>query len=192
MPDKFVFPGGRVDRADGRIRPLRDLSAHVARRLAHRSTPARARAIALAAIRETFEETGLLVGQPAPRPLRSRSPVWGAFLRAGIAPDLAPLELVARAVTPPGEPRRFDARFLMADASCIQGELHERPTGSGELLHLRWVDLEQARKLDLPRITRIVIDEVDKRLAVSAAEAARMPVPFYRYETNEPFLELVP
>ena len=124
--------------------------------------------------------------------MRSRSPVWGAYLRAGVAPDLAPLELVARAVTPPGEPRRFDARFLMADASCIQGELDERPRGSGELLDLHWVDLEQAKGLDLARITRLGIDELEKRLAVPGAEARRLPVPFYRYEASQPSLELVP
>ncbi len=67
MPNKFVFPGGRVDPADSRIRPVEDLRPEVARLLLSRmrGTPSenRARALALAAIRETFEETGLAVGR---------------------------------------------------------------------------------------------------------------------------------
>lgn len=63
MPSKFVFPGGRLDAADSRVKPLQDLHPQVLERLVlrmrGRPSPARARALAIAAVRETFEEVGL-------------------------------------------------------------------------------------------------------------------------------------
>ncbi len=191
MPDKFVFPGGRVDAADHRVEPASELRPAVAARVAHGVSSARARALAMAAVRETFEETGLIVGRRSSERRSSRSPAWAAFLRTGVVPDLAPFDLVGRAITPHDAPRRFDARFFMADASTIQGEVHESPTGSGELLDLSWVSLDEARRLDLPAITRIVIDEVAKRLDATPQEAARIPVPFYRWSGTKPVLELL-
>jgi hypothetical protein len=101
-----------------------------------------------------------------------------------VVPDLAPLELVARAVTPPDQARRFDARFFMADASGIQGDAHADLAGSGELLDLHWVALGRALELDLPRITRLVIGQVGRRLAGELP-----PVPFYHYRDGEPVYE---
>ena len=83
LPDKFVFPGGRVDPADGRVIPRRGLRPEVEASLRKGCSAARARALAMAAIRETFEETGLLVGRETPSPPRTRSRSWAAFLAAG-------------------------------------------------------------------------------------------------------------
>jgi 8-oxo-dGTP pyrophosphatase MutT (NUDIX family) len=187
MPDKFVFPGGRVDPADGRIRPLTPLQPEVERKLVHGCSPRRARAIAMAAIRETFEETGLLVGEVASRVPRSRSSAWRAFLDHGIVPSLGVLDLVARAVTPPGGPRRYDARFFMTDASNIHGDAHDELVGSGELLELHWVPLDRARELDLPEVTHMVIGEIRKRLA--AADPTVLPVPFVRWSRRGTVLD---
>ena len=191
MPEKFVFPGGQVDPGDHRIEPARGLRPSVEARVAHGVSRARARALAMAAVRETFEETGLIVGRRTSQRRSSRSPAWAAFLRTGVLPDLAPFEFVARAITPRDQPRRFDARFFMTDASAVQGEVHESPTGSGELLELSWVSLDEARRLDLPAITRVVIDEVAKRLQARPRERARIPVPFYRWSGVKPVLELL-
>jgi 8-oxo-dGTP pyrophosphatase MutT (NUDIX family) len=179
MPDKFVFPGGRVDPIDARVRPLTPLRPEVERRLVRGCSRARARGLAMAAIRETFEETGLLVGEKVEAVPRTRSPAWRAFLSHAIVPSLEVLELVARAITPPGNPRRFDARFFMTDASAIHGDAHDELAGSGELLDVQWVELERAQELDLPEVTHMVIDEVRKRLA--APEPSALPVPFVRY-----------
>lgn len=179
MPDKFVFPGGRVDRADSRVVPLTPLRSDVEARLLRGCARARARALAIAAIRETYEETGLLVGEPAERVPRTRSRSWGALLRHGVVPSLRVLDLVARAITPPGSLRRFDARFFMTDAANVHGDVHEELAGSGELLDLHWVPLARARELDLPDVTRMVIDEVRKRLAAPADSS--IPVPFVRW-----------
>ena len=97
------------------------------RRLCRGCSATRARALALAAIRETYEETGLVVGEPDTPTLRSRSPAWADFLRHDANPRLDVLHYIARAITPPYRNRRFDARFFMVDAEHIQGEVHERP-----------------------------------------------------------------
>jgi 8-oxo-dGTP pyrophosphatase MutT (NUDIX family) len=164
MPNKFVFPGGKVDAGDGRLRPPMDLHPAVLRRLSQGCSETRARALAMAAIRETFEETGLVLGEPDSPTLVSRSPHWKNFLQHDVNPRLDTLHLVARAITPPYRNRRFDARFFMADAELIQGGVRLDSGGSGELLELHWVTLRDARALELPNITRLVLDEVERRV----------------------------
>ena len=164
MPNKFVFPGGKVDAGDHRLQPPYDLHPAVMARLRRGSSATRARALAMAAIRETYEETGLVLGEPDTPTLKTRSPHWRSFLQYDVNPRLDRLHLVARAITPPYRSRRYDARFFMADADLIQGDVHEAPQGSGELLRLHWVSLEDARELALPSITRMVLGEVERRL----------------------------
>jgi 8-oxo-dGTP pyrophosphatase MutT (NUDIX family) len=107
QPNKFVFPGGRIDPGDERIKACIG------------TTPSRARGLALAAVRETFEETGVLLGERTAGVPRTRAPAWAKFFAHGIVPRLDTFDLVARAVTPPGRTRRFDARFFMVDGSAI-------------------------------------------------------------------------
>jgi len=164
MPNKYVFPGGKVDPGDSRIKPPMDLHPAVLARLASGCSESRARALALAAIRETYEETGLVLGEPDTATLTTRSPHWRDFLQYGVNPRLDTLHLIARAITPPYRSKRFDARFFMAEADLIQGDIHQAPEGSGELLALHWVSMSDALKLDLPNITRMVLAEVERRL----------------------------
>jgi 8-oxo-dGTP pyrophosphatase MutT (NUDIX family) len=161
MPGKWVFPGGRIDRADFAAPFATDLRPEVAARLGKTAPPNRARALALAAVRETFEEVGLLLARPAPT--RPGSGPWRAFLAQGALPDLGALDFVARAVTPPVSPRRFDARFFMAEAEGLLSP--ERQDDCGELDEIAWVNFEEALKLDLPSITRFVLREIPLRLA---------------------------
>lgn len=182
MPNKFVFPGGKVDRADSRIRPPHDLHPDVMKRLTRGCSESRARALALAAIRETYEETGLVLGEPETPTLKTRSPAWAEFLAHDINPRLDILHYVARAITPPYRNRRFDARFFMVDARHIQGELHERPEGSGELLDLHWVPLSEAKEMaQLPHITRAVLVELQRRLAAGEGPGAAGPFVYTRH-----------
>jgi 8-oxo-dGTP pyrophosphatase MutT (NUDIX family) len=175
MPSKWVFPGGRVDRGDFTAPSASELAPEVEARLAltlrHRS-PALPRALAMAAVRETFEEVGLLLARPAPA--RPAAGAWRDFLAQGAAPDLAALQFVARAITPPYRPRRFDARFFMADAEALVSL--ERQPDCGELDEIAWVDLDEALALDLPNITRFVVAEVAERL-----KGAERPAPFMRF-----------
>jgi 8-oxo-dGTP pyrophosphatase MutT (NUDIX family) len=187
MPNKFVFPGGRLDAADGRVPPLTGLRPEVEAKVARGCSAAKARALGMAAIRETFEETGLLVGERAASRPRTRSPSWRAFLAHGVVPSLEVLDFVARAITPPGEARRFDARFFMADAVHVHGDAHDELEGSGELLDLRWIPFSEAQHLDLPHITGLVIGELSKRLA--AADPSGIPVPFVRFRGGRNVVE---
>jgi 8-oxo-dGTP pyrophosphatase MutT (NUDIX family) len=175
MPDKWVFPGGRVDAADSRAPAAAELRPEVERCLSEGGVRRPARAFALAAVRETFEETGLIVGKPATIPGRVPA-AWREFSAHGAAPDLSHLHFICRAITPPKRPRRFDARFFYAEADAVL--LDDRPHASGdELLHVEWFTPEEAEKLDLPMVTRFVIGQVRKRLAGENPEP-----PFLRWQ----------
>ncbi|MCB1701508.1 MAG: NUDIX hydrolase [Halioglobus sp.] len=180
MPNKFVFPGGKVDAGDHRLQPPYDLHPAVMSRLTRDCSETRARALALAAIRETYEETGLVLGEPDTPTLKTRSPHWRNFLQYDVNPRLDRLHLVARAITPPYRNRRYDARFFMADADLIQGDVHEAPEGSGELLRLHWVSLSDAHALALPSITRMVLDEVERRLEQGHTPEDTGPFVYFR------------
>jgi len=172
MPDKWVFPGGRIHPSDFRVPVASELRHEVADALARGCPGKRGRALALAAIRETFEETGLLLARPAP-PRTSRGE-WRDFVKAGALPDLGALDYVARAVTPPGRTRRFDARFFVADADAL---LSLDPVViSDELGEVAWFDWAAAAKLDLPAITRVILAEVAARF-----ETPGRPIPFHRF-----------
>ena len=162
MPDKWVFPGGRVDRTDVLAPAAAELLPHVEARLSEGNVRRRARAFALAAVRETFEETGLVVGKSGT--LQGSVPAaWAQYATHAAAADLSRFEFICRAITPPYRPRRFDARFFFAAAEDVL--LDDRPHASGdELLHVEWFDLDEAAKLDLPTVTRFVIGEVRRRL----------------------------
>lgn len=164
MPDKWVFPGGRVDPGDARARALCELNASVEALLRAGGQVRRPpRAFALAAVRETREEAGLVLGDER-------------------GPDLSKLQFVARAITPPYRPRRFDARFFLADAAEVLA--HDEPEAGEELLHTRWFSLDEAEALDLPSITRFVLKEVRTRLSGEAIDP-----PFLRWSRGSHTLE---
>ena len=158
MPNRYVFPGGRVDRADAHVPIATPLNRFVDARLQKAATALRARALAVAAVRETFEESGLMLAKPLKggAPDRDFGEHWKGFLDKGLAPALHHLDYIARAVTPPGRPRRFNARFFMMDAEAVQGTMKD----STEIYDLRWVSLEAARKLPLPTITGLMLGEI--------------------------------
>lgn len=174
MPSKYVFPGGAVDPEDadaplaGRLR-----EPHRRRLVAEPrgDAPPDPDAIAAAALRELAEETGLLMGS-AGGPRNS----WPGYAETGTSPDAGALTYVFRAITPPGRPRRFDAHFFVADAASITGDPDDFGRACDELSHLHWVRLSQARTLNLPFITEVVLAEVAE-LAASVAHDAPLPLP---------------
>ncbi|MBS0294710.1 MAG: NUDIX domain-containing protein [Proteobacteria bacterium] len=171
MASKWVFPGGRIARSDYRAPAATELKPETQALVDRGLKSPRARGLGMAAIRETFEETGLLLARPSPP--RPALGVWRQFLERGVAPDLAALDLVARAITPPGRTRRFDARFFMADAEALTAL--EPDSGDRELDEIAWLSIADMRDLDLPQITRFVVGEVADRLA-----NGRRPLPLVR------------
>jgi 8-oxo-dGTP pyrophosphatase MutT (NUDIX family) len=180
MPGRYVFPGGRVDPADKHVPVEEDLRPSDLEKLlvAMKGSPsvARARALALAAVRETFEEAGLLIGTPVGAGALPRAPTWQAFFATGYRPALGRLTFFARAITPPGRPRRFDSRFFCVDAEAI---VHRAKIADGELSDLEWHSIAQARSLELPNITRVVLEDLGERIAAGALYTGDFPVPFY-------------
>ncbi|MFV0490902.1 MAG: NUDIX hydrolase [Pseudorhodobacter sp.] len=165
MPSKFVFPGGAVDPADHEIALVKPLPPSSATGLSRESHLA-PEVLAAAAIRELWEETGLALGEPAdwPNPPEDRDQDWQGFADLGIRPSGEGLRFIFRAITPPGRPRRFDARFFLVDARHIAGDPDDFSAAADELSHLHWVTLTKARALDLPFVTEVVLAEVQEHL----------------------------
>ena len=183
MPGKFVFPGGRIEIHDRRMPSVSELRPEIAERLTRRvfgRSADRGRALALTAIRETYEETGLLLGREnaGVAPSRRDHGGWQPFFDRGILPDLDGVTFIGRAITPPRRPKRFDTRFFAVDRQSIRSEEPGFVGPDKELVELVWVDLDEARRLDLPRITSIMLEELEHRIGEGFPHDA--PVPFYR------------
>ncbi|WP_249120383.1 NUDIX hydrolase [Plastoroseomonas hellenica] len=140
MPNVLVFPGGAVDGADHYAKPLTPLPEATRIALERKATPSLAHALAVAAVRELFEETGLALGERR---------------GAGFAPDLGGIEYLCRAVTPASSPIRFNARFLVAPGERLKGDI----AGSGELDDLGWYTRDAAHAGHLAPITALVMEE---------------------------------
>jgi 8-oxo-dGTP pyrophosphatase MutT (NUDIX family) len=193
MPGKFVFPGGRMDPDDKTVAATRELRPGEAAKLLidmkGRPSAARARGLALTAVRETFEEAGLIIGGGAVVATGELAPpsenpsletpaakTWRLFHEHGFAPDLAPLTYLARAITPPGRPRRFDTRFFCVEASAIA---KTTDYNDGELSGLVWMTLAESRDLDLPPITRVILEDLAERIAARSLNDPSVPIPYY-------------
>jgi 8-oxo-dGTP pyrophosphatase MutT (NUDIX family) len=145
------------------------------------TSPELVRALPRAAVRELWEETGLVLGRPDPEAAASPvPPSWRGFFAAGYVPHTSALRLCFRAITPPGRPRRFDARFFLAEADALAQGGEDFAGAGGELAHLRWIDLDTARGLPLPFITEVVLSEV----AALLAEPGPRPVPFFHQQAG--------
>ncbi len=185
MPNKFVFPGGAVDAGDAHV-PLAARGAEPClSRLAQGAradAPANlAQALLVAAIRELWEETGQILGARAPWP----GPVpedWRAFAARGYIPSPDGLAFICRAITPPGNPRRFDARFFVADAVRLASDPDDFSAASEELSNLQWIAFDDLLHFDLPFITQVALAEIKARLPNLSAPPS---VPFFKNNDEE-------
>lgn len=185
LPGVFVFPGGRVDRGDWRTRlagtyddgTLKNLTI----RMRSGQGEARARALGVTAVRETYEETGVLVGRTDARDHVPSGDAWTPFAERGVALDLGALRYLSRAVTPPGRPRRFDTRFFVADRNAVAAIDPECVGENAELEEIKWVEIAAAREMKLAPITLVVLDELLARLQADPELSPEMPVPLFRW-----------
>jgi len=187
LPGSFVFPGGGVDAAD-RLMPVcaaldpraeAKLMLHI-----RRPSVANARGLALAAIRETFEETGLLLGSKRESAPAAPPGPWTAFAEANIHPDLSTVHFIARAITPPRRARRYDTRFFTADATAIAHRIEGKVGPDAELVELVWVPLDGIKeRIELLAITEIVLADLDKQIKEGFSHD--LPVPFYRVRSGK-------
>jgi 8-oxo-dGTP pyrophosphatase MutT (NUDIX family) len=186
MPGKVVFPGGGVDAADRHAPSADELDPAVEAKLLSgmrgRPSRSRARALALAAIREAFEETGVVIGRPGAPTRPAPDATWRRFHALGLLPSLSPLRLIARAVTPPRRPRRFDARFF-----AVFGEHIARciAVPEDELMSPEWLTFEETGNQDLPAITRAVLADLQMRLTRDPELSPDAPVPFHYMRSGQ-------
>jgi 8-oxo-dGTP pyrophosphatase MutT (NUDIX family) len=180
MPGKFVFPGGRIEPQDRIMFAATELHPDAQQKLSERvGSPSAeyARSFPLAAVRELAEETGLLLGVKRDAAPAVPGDIWAEFAKAKVHPDLAHLHFIARAITPPKRPRRFDTRFFTADFTAVAHTIDGIVGPDSELVELVWVPIEEATKLDMATITGVVLEELLAR--VEAGMAHSLPVPFY-------------
>jgi 8-oxo-dGTP pyrophosphatase MutT (NUDIX family) len=181
LPGKFVFPGGRSEPEDAAMKAASGLLPETVRKLAAPATGcplSNPNTLALTAVRELFEETGFLLGDRIASPIGAPPGTsWTEFETALILPNLSKLHYVARALTPPGFPRRFDAHFFAASlndiAKTIEGHVH----AEAELVELRWVTITELASLDILQVTHFIALELAQQL--TAGLGHDRPVPYF-------------
>ncbi len=157
----LVFPGGRVESTDAALAPAEDPLG----------------AFRVAAIREAWEESGILLAQP-PGPEFAAEGEFLTHLHArGLMPSHAALTPFAHWITPAHSPKRFDTHFFLAHAPEGQEAIHD----GREAVEAVWIRPEIAiGEADAGRRTLVFATRLNlQRLAhhgsaEAAIEAARM------------------
>jgi 8-oxo-dGTP pyrophosphatase MutT (NUDIX family) len=157
LPDVYAFPGGRVDSSDRSDIPDKPLSI---------KGDMETQALGIAAVRETWEETGILLGR-----------LENGRLRA----DLSGLRYLCRAITPAESPIRFDARFFLQDVTGPDFPL----AGSGELLDLAFRPVQACLRLPLADITEFVLGH---QVAELGPDLQPRRTAFWRYRQGKPMI----
>lgn len=182
MPSVYVFPGGRVDYADRFAPYCRDYRPDtldlLMQQMKGRATTLRARMMGLAAIRETYEEVGLMIGTKATTDRIFKSTIWNDFKASGMMPDLSSLTFIARAITPPGRSRRFDTRFFMANANCYLE--NQKVQSSEELEDVQWLRFDQTNNISIHFITKQIIEIAKATIEHQGHHKESTKVAFYR------------
>lgn len=142
MPGVYVYPGGAVDASD----------------IALEADPAwPGGRFHAAAIRETWEETGVMIAEPGERPAAAPGdPCLDAMAAEALRPAVSSLHFIARAITPPPSPIRFDTRFFLTGSESLHGTAR----AIGELPEVAWVPAAQALASERVRgVTKFVLGE---------------------------------
>ncbi len=185
LPQRYVFPGGGVERMDSKVRSASPIKKEVEKCLLRTASLPRVRGLAAAAIRETFEETGLRLGKDDPGVGQCVPKTWSKFFETGLAPAFNDLDYIARAVTPSWRPIRFNARFFMVNSEKLIGEL----SGSGELLDLNYRKLTDTANMELPLITRRVLELVEANARIKKSFSTDLKIILFKH--NGKFHEMI-
>ena len=180
MPGVYVFPGGAVDAEDAGVAAATDLDPRITPGLKVAGDARRARALGIAAIRETFEETGLMLGAPAQVSVPGSAP-WSPWRQQGICPDLARLRLVGRAITPARLPIRFSARFFYARGEELRGQIR----GNGELEEIGWKPLGELAALPLADVQAFMLEHLQ---ALLQGKPARPGIPLFTHRRGRRYV----
>lgn len=165
-PGVYVFPGGMLERSDHNVTPASRLNRTYVDAMGVAGSHSRAQALAVAAIRETSEEVGLLVAKEMASPA-SNNLNWQTFRDAGLGPHLAPLQYVGRAITPSHQPIRFDARFFCVAYEHVRGKVVD----NGELTDTQWVALNKCQHLEMMKVTHLMLETLQEKLTNRSAKA---------------------
>ena len=184
MPSKYVFPGGAVDEDDSKVKLFKSIDGKGIDLLHQYSKKKIAKELCVAAIRELWEEAGLRLCAKVDD-VGTISPGWEDFCNSTFLPDASNLEYVFRAITPPGRPRRFDARFFICRAENVHGNLDDFSSASTELSHLHWIDINEVKSLNLPFITEVVLNEVKEIIKDGPNKKG---VPFFKHGASSDFI----
>jgi len=160
MPSVYVFPGGRVDRTDSYAPYAGDISPRTERILEAAYAPRQARALLLTAIRETYEETSLILGRKEHTTRNMKDQSWQDFLDSGHLPDLSGIEVFGRAITPPHRHKRFDTWFFIKHL----GDDVANTADSAELLNVNWFTFSEIEKLKTHRATEMMLQVLKQYL----------------------------
>jgi len=182
MPNVWVYPGGAVDPADSRATPATPLNREFTSKLAVGNSDARARAFGMAAVRETFEETGLRITAPGD-PGNINDDSYRALRDIGQSADLAALRYIGRAITPTYRPIRFHARFF---AYCAD-DLDQKVKGNGELIDLQWFTVKQTEDLEMRVVTRYMLEQLDEML--NAKDGDWVGSTMFTQRNKKPFIK---
>jgi 8-oxo-dGTP pyrophosphatase MutT (NUDIX family) len=165
MPGVHVFPGGAIDPPDRIPWSPETGSDALGPRLARS---------ARAALRETWEEVGVLVGRSAgPHPARPATrQIERAYHEHGVEAALDLLTYVGRAITPSHSHRRFNTRFFFSDGANVHGE----PTSSEELEDVRWYPIGRSPLESFRDVTRFMLA---RAIALHSGTAHGEPPLFY-------------
>ena len=159
MPGMYVFPGGVLQPEDFHAAASGELDGSCAALMGVRGSSGKAAALAKTAIRETLEETGLMLGKPGDvGDLNEHG--WRAIQAAGLRPCLRSMTYLGRAVTPVSMPLRFNARFFAAPESAALGQ----PADTDELSDLRWIRPQEWRSLPMVDITIYLLNRFEQIL----------------------------
>jgi 8-oxo-dGTP pyrophosphatase MutT (NUDIX family) len=146
MPGVHVFPGGAIDPPDRIAWQLEAGAETLGPKLARS---------ARAALRETWEEAGVLVGRPASAAgaIPRTWPIERAYHERGLVAAMDLLTYVGRAITPSHSKRRFNTRFFLSDGANVYGE----PTSTEELEDLRWYPIGRHPLESFRDVTRFML-----------------------------------